>query len=170
MAWLGLGWMEKGLKLPRGVKGVHWPDQSPPCPGISANASTRRGTSYGGGGRGGPGQFSCLQGGQVQEAGLGRELGDPELLSDSPFCSRTRTGHDCSLRLWSLDNKTCAVGGKGLILRRRGNHVAFLELWRDSRISTGNTIFLMCRPREVLSSIRVSRDSWRLPSSHCRAK
>jgi len=99
--------MEKGLKLPRRVKGVHWPDQSPPCPGISANACTHRGTSYGVGGRGGPGLFSCLQGGQVQEAGLGGELGNLELLSDSPFCSRTRTGHDCSLRLWSLDNKTC---------------------------------------------------------------
>uniref|UniRef100_A0A452VGU2 Striatin 4 n=1 Tax=Ursus maritimus TaxID=29073 RepID=A0A452VGU2_URSMA len=24
-----------------------------------------------------------------------------------PFCSHTHTGHDCSLRLWSLDNKTC---------------------------------------------------------------
>ena len=47
-----------------------------------------------------------------------------------------------------------AVGGKGFILRWRGNHVAFLELWRDSRISTGNTVFLMCWPREVLSSIR----------------
>lgn len=71
--------MEKGLKLPRGVKRRHWP--------------VRR--------------FSCLQGGRVQEAGLGGELEDLELLSDSPSCSCTCTGHDCSLRLWSLDNKTC---------------------------------------------------------------
>ena len=48
-----------------------------------------------------------------------------------------------------------AVVGKGLILRRRWNHVAFLELWRDSRVSMGNTVFLMCWAREVLSSIRV---------------
>lgn len=27
--------------------------------------------------------------------------------SDSPSGSRTFPGHDCSLRLWSLDNKTC---------------------------------------------------------------
>ena len=27
MAWLGLGQMEKGLKLPRGVKRRHWPDR-----------------------------------------------------------------------------------------------------------------------------------------------
>ena len=26
--------------------------------------------------------------------------------------------------------------------------MAFLELWRDSRVSTGNTVFLMCWPRD----------------------
>ena len=30
-----------------------------------------------------------------------------------------------------------AVAGKGIILRRRGNHVVFLELGRDSRVTTG---------------------------------
>ena len=36
-----------------------------------------------------------------------RRRGDPELLGDGPSCSHICTGHDCSLRLWSLDNKTC---------------------------------------------------------------
>lgn len=29
------------------------------------------------------------------------------VLGGSPFSSHTCVGHDCSLRLWSLDNKTC---------------------------------------------------------------
>ena len=32
-----------------------------------------------------------------------------------------------------------AVAGKGFILRWRGNHVGFLELRRDSRVTTGNS-------------------------------
>lgn len=75
---------------------------------MSADECTHKGTSHGGWQRAGwLGRFSCLQDSRVQEAVLGRELGDPELLGDSLSCSCTRTGHDCSLRLWSLDNKTC---------------------------------------------------------------
>ena len=36
-----------------------------------------------------------------------------------------------------------AVADKGLILRRRGNHVVFLELRRDSRVTTGISGFLL---------------------------
>ena len=32
-----------------------------------------------------------------------------------------------------------AVAGKGLLLPRGGNHVVFLELRRDSRVTTGNS-------------------------------
>ena len=41
-----------------------------------------------------------------------------------------------------------AVAGKGLILRWRGKHVVFLELRRDSRVTTGNSGFLLCWPRK----------------------
>ena len=37
-------------------------------------------------------------------------------------------------------------------------------------MTTGNSGFLLCWPREVQSSIRVARESWGLLSSHCRAK
>ena len=33
-------------------------------------------------------------------------------------------------------------------LRRGGNHVVFLELRRDSRVTTGNSGFLLCWPRK----------------------
>ena len=59
--------------------------------------------------------------------------------------------------------------GKGLILRRRWNHVFFLELRRDSRVTMGITGFLLCWPWEAQSSIRLARESWGLLSSHCRA-
>lgn len=39
--------------------------------------------------------------------GLSKELAGMVLLGDNLFCSHTCAGHDCSLRLWSLDNKTC---------------------------------------------------------------
>ena len=48
--------------------------------------------------------------------------------------------------------------------------MVFLELKRNSRVTTGNSGFLLCWPREVQSSIRVARESWGLLSSHCRAK
>ena len=48
--------------------------------------------------------------------------------------------------------------------------MVFLELRRNSRVTTGNSGFLFCWPREVQSSIRVARESWGLLSSHCRAK
>ena len=46
----------------------------------------------------------------------------------------------------------------------------FLELWRDSRVTKGNSGFLLCWPREVQSSIRVVRESGGLLSSYRRAK
>ena len=46
--------------------------------------------------------------------------------------------------------------------------MVFLELWRDSRVTTGNSGCILCWSREVQSSIRVSRESWELLSSHCR--
>ena len=45
----------------------------------------------------------------------------------------------------------------------------FLQLWRDSRVTMGNSGCLLCWPWEVQSSIRVARESWGLLSSHCRA-
>ena len=62
------------------------------------------------------------------------------------------------------------MAGKGLILPRGGNHVVFLELRRDSRVTKGNSGFLLCWPSEVQSSFRVARDSWGVLSSYCRAK
>ena len=50
----------------------------------------------------------------------------------------------------------------GRILRRRWNHVFFLELRRDSRVTMGITGFLLCWPWEAPSSIRVARESWGL--------
>ena len=44
-----------------------------------------------------------------------------------------------------------------------------LELRRDSRVTTGNSGCLLCRPREVQSSVRVAKESWGLLSSDCRA-
>ena len=48
--------------------------------------------------------------------------------------------------------------------------MVFLELGRNSRVTTRNSGFLLCWPRELQSSIRVARESWGLLSSHCRAK
>ena len=45
----------------------------------------------------------------------------------------------------------------------------FLELQRDSRVTTGNSGCLLCWPRQVQSSIRVAKESWGLLSSDCRA-
>ena len=45
----------------------------------------------------------------------------------------------------------------------------FLELRRDSRVTTGNSGCLLCWPRQVQSSIRVAKESWGLLSSDCRA-
>ena len=46
----------------------------------------------------------------------------------------------------------------------------FLELWRDSRVTKGNSGFLLCWPRVVQSYIRVVRESGGLLSSYIRAK
>ena len=61
-------------------------------------------------------------------------------------------------------------GGQGLILPRGGNHVVFLELRRDSRVTTGISAFPLGWPWEAQSSPRVARESWGLRSSHCRAE
>ena len=45
----------------------------------------------------------------------------------------------------------------------------FLELRRDSRVTTGNSGCLLCWPREVQSCIRVAKESWGLLWSDCRA-
>ena len=47
--------------------------------------------------------------------------------------------------------------------------MVFLELRRDSRVTTGNSGCLLCWPRQVQSSIRVAKESWTLLSSDCRA-
>ena len=62
------------------------------------------------------------------------------------------------------------MAGKGLILPRGGNHVVFLELRRDSRVTMGITAFLLGWPWEAQSSPRVARESWGLHSSHCRGQ
>ena len=61
-----------------------------------------------------------------------------------------------------------AVADRALIFRWWRNHIVFLQLPRDSWITTGNTGFLLCWPREVQSSIRVARESWGLHLSQCR--
>ena len=38
--------------------------------------------------------------------------------------------------------------------------MVFLELRRDSRVTTGNSGCLLCWPRQVQSSIRVAKESW----------
>ena len=47
--------------------------------------------------------------------------------------------------------------------------MVFLELRGDSRVTMGNSGCLLCWPREAQSSIRVSKESWGLLSSDCRA-
>src|SRR5574339_587104 len=47
--------------------------------------------------------------------------------------------------------------------------VVFLELRRDSRVTTGHSGCLLCWPRQVQSSMRVAKESWGLLSSDCRA-
>ena len=47
--------------------------------------------------------------------------------------------------------------------------MVFLELRRDSRVTTGNSGCLLCWPRQVQSSIRVAKESWGLLLSDCRA-
>ena len=42
----------------------------------------------------------------------------------------------------------------------------FLELRRDSRVTTGNSGCLLCWPRQVQSSTRVAKESWGLPKRH----
>ena len=47
--------------------------------------------------------------------------------------------------------------------------MVFLELRRDSRVTTGNSGCLLCWPRQVQPSVRVAKESWGLLSSDCRA-
>ena len=46
--------------------------------------------------------------------------------------------------------------------------MVFLELRRDSRVTTGNSGCLLCWPREVQSSIRAAKESWGLLSSQMK--
>ena len=43
--------------------------------------------------------------------------------------------------------------------------MVFLELRRDSRVTTGNSGCLLCWPRQIQSFIRVAKESWALLSS-----
>src|SRR5574340_300316 len=61
------------------------------------------------------------------------------------------------LQFLTWDFSGGAVAGKGFILRRRGSHVVFLELRRDSRVTTGNSGCLLCWPRQVQSGERSPR-------------
>ena len=62
----------------------------------------------------------------------------------------------------------CSRQGPNLALT--GNHVDFLEFRWDSRVTMSNSGFHLYWPREVQSSIRFARESWRLLSSSCSAK
>ena len=63
------------------------------------------------------------------------------------------------------------AGGLQVVIKFLAGGLDFrLVVVEADEMDTGNTVFLMCWAREVLSSIRVSRESWGLPSSHCRAK
>ena len=75
-----------------------------------------------------------------------------------------------SLRLYAGGALQGSPVWQALSGHKRRSHVVFLQLPRDSRITMGNTGFLLCWPREIQSSIRVARESWGLRSSHCRAK
>ena len=87
------------------------------------------------------------------------------------FGSRMKAGRDrLALQGGTGDFPRDAVAGKGLILPSGGNHVVFLELRLDSRVSTGISGFLLGWPWEAQSSPRISRESWGLRSSHCRAE
>ena len=46
--------------------------------------------------------------------------------------------------------------------------MVFLELRRDSRVTTGNSGCLLCWPRQVQSSIRVAKESWTSLGQHKR--
>ena len=48
--------------------------------------------------------------------------------------------------------------------------MVFLELRRDTRVTTGISAFPLGWPWEAQSSPRVARESWGLRSSHCRAE
>ena len=58
----------------------------------------------------------------------------------------------------SGNDSTCNAGDAGQSLS-----------WEYSRVTTGNSGCLLCRPREVQSSVRVAKESWGLLSSDCRA-
>ena len=62
-------------------------------------------------------------------------------------------------------------GGQGPHLAKRWDPRGFLELRRDSRVTTGISAFPLGWPWEAQSSPRVAREreSWGWRSSHCRA-
>ena len=54
-------------------------------------------------------------------------------------------------------------------MRGRGGYVVVLELWRDSRVTTGSSGCLWGWLGQVQSSIRVVKESWGLLWGDCRA-
>ena len=61
-------------------------------------------------------------------------------------------------------------GGQGPHFAKRSYHVVFLELRRDSRVTTGISAFPLGWSWEAQTSPRVGRESWGLRSSHGRAE
>ena len=60
--------------------------------------------------------------------------------------------------------------GQGPHLAKRWEPRGFLEMRRDSRVTTGISGSLLGWPWEAQSSPRVARESWGLRSGHCRAE
>src|SRR5574342_731632 len=88
----------------------------------------------------------------------------PDKAGESTLLSRS--GGEKGLRGGGAGQPQCSSRGRP---RFRGSHVVFLELRRDSRVTTGNSGCLLCWPGQVQSSIRVAKESWGLLSSDCRA-
>ena len=104
---------------------------------------------------------------RVKEEGIAQEQDEgcsegPRKAVQRPEPAWRRAQLGLGLRGWADAGCLGKMGVPGFLV--------FLELRRDSRVTTGNSGFLLCWPREVQSSIRVSRKSWGLLLSHCRAK
>ena len=63
-----------------------------------------------------------------------------------------------------------SCSGQGPHLAKRWEPRGFLELRRDSRLTTGISGFLLGWHWEAQSSPRVARESWGLRLGHCRAE
>ena len=96
----------------------------------------------------------------LREPGLSENFGGRKKAVRDRFALQGRTGD------FPLD----AVAGKGLILQKGGNHVVFLELQRDSRLTTGDYRLPLLSSLGSPNFYSSARESWGLRSSHCRAK